>query len=156
MTSPSMAYMEARFRVSLGLCDLLGVHLLWCIASSKPEAPCLILSPLFGQDSYCPETTLVEGPAWPAPLGGSQATSAFSLLDNRPFHVACPRKPAETFCPHLTSSSCTLPFSKRSSCPAGHSGTAGGGTAGRGDRELRILVPADGCPIRPCWWNAAP
>lgn len=74
-----MAYMEARFRVPLGLRNPPGVHLLWYAASSKPEAPGLVLSPLFGQNCYCPETTLVEVPAWPVPLGGSQATSAFSL-----------------------------------------------------------------------------
>lgn len=149
-----MAYKEVRFRVPLGLCDPSGVHLLWYIASLKPEVPGLILSPLFGQDSYRPETTLVEVPAWPASLVDSQATLAFSLLDNGPFHVACPRKPAESFCPpyflflHPA-------LSKRSSCLAGHSGTAGGGTSGRGDREARILGPAEGCTIRPCWRNGS-
>lgn len=127
----SMAHMELRFLVSLGLGDPPGVHLLPCIASSKPEAPCLTLFPLSGQDCYCPETTLVEVPAWPAPLGGSQTTSAFSLPYNGSFHVVCPRKPAESFCPHSTSPSCPLPvLSERSSCPDGHSGTAGG-TSGR-------------------------
>lgn len=84
--------------VSPGLCDPPGVRLLLCIAFSEPVVLALTLS-LFGQDCYCPETTLVEVPVWPAPLGGSQASLACSLLDNGPFHVAHPRKPAESFCP---------------------------------------------------------
>lgn len=140
--------MEARFRVSLGLCDPLGVHLLWRRASSKPEAPCLILIPLFGQPCYCPETTLVEVPTWPAPLDGGQATLAFSLLDNGPFHVACPRKPAKSSCPPSLPLPAPCPFLRGlPSLPVTlgqlEKGHWTGGTGKQG-----LWGPAEGCTIR--------
>lgn len=116
----------------------------------------LTLFPLSGQDCSCPETTLVEVPARPAPLGGSQATSAFPLPDNGSFHVACPRKAAESLGPHFTSLSCPLPALFQEVFLPCWSLWDSWRDIRPGDRGARILGPAEGCAIRTCWQEFSP
>lgn len=150
-----MTHMEARFIVSLGLCDPPGVHLLPCIAFSEPAELALTRS-LLGQDCYCPETTLVEVPVWPAPLGGSQATSACALLDNGSFHVVSPRKPAESFCPPVHFPFCPLHALCQEVFLPCWSCWDSWRDIRQGHREAKILGPAEGCTIRTCWQEFSP